>query len=422
MSKHTSWAQKQLASIKLTPRVFLGLMGTLSILLVSLGLFFGLQGIRQQQDIRQQAAENKAMKIGMESRYKADPGTILINLQLNTLNKPIVGAMIKGRIHDAKTFEVKYRPRPDSGLETLVSDIEQEGNDVVFRIYVISPIISGQPVNTQGKDVTVATLEVLPSRPEGVRVSLAQNSTIEIAGDGTAPLEIARPQTFTVDSPAPTATPAPTPTITPQPTSQPTSQPSKKGCNESCSYNEECGSGMICHSTQCRRTDRLTDATCGSTPDLGIHRSCNEYCSDSSECASQYSCYFNRCRLPQNLNSDRCVNPTPRPVVVTTSGTGGVIRTATPRPTTIPVTVTVTSSTPSAGTPRPTTLATASSTPTPSATPTVRATATPKPRTTTKEEGGSPIRTILIVLLVLGVVGAIVFAAYRFLLGSGLPY
>jgi hypothetical protein len=70
-------------------------------------------------------------------------------------------------------------------------------------------------------------------------------------------------------------------------------------CNEACSDNSDCTSGLACYNGRCRLPANPSDDDC---IDPTSKQGCAEWCADDSECQDQYSCWYNYCRNPNNID------------------------------------------------------------------------------------------------------------------------
>lgn len=155
----------------------------------------------------------------------------------------------------------------------------------------------------------------------------------------TEPEPSPSPTNSPVPSPSasPVATPSPrtSPVPTPSPTPAPTPTPVTNYCNTSCTQTSECNrydSNLVCHNSQCRRSDNVSDSTCA----VPVKVSCNSECVDNNGCSalgSQYSCVQGNCRLTAYPDRADCsMPPSPSPSSVT-QVTGGLTPSPQPVPT-----------------------------------------------------------------------------------------
>jgi hypothetical protein len=146
------------------------------------------------------------------------------------------------------------------------------------------------------------------------------------------------------NSPSPTATPTNTPTNTPSntPTNTPSPTPTPLvGCNNYCTENANCTSGLICSENACRNPSCTEQTSCSCpgvtatpTPTPTPLVGCNNYCTVNSNCTSGLICSENACRNPSCTEQTSCscpgVTATPTPTTYYLTGD-------TPTPTAIAV-------------------------------------------------------------------------------------
>lgn len=141
--------------------------------------------------------------------------------------------------------------------------------------------------------------------------------------------------TATTGTPTPTPTPSPTPTPTPTPTATPTPTPTPKqysSCNNTCTTDADCQSGLICASNSCRNPSCTGQSTCqcqvvynSPTPTPPPPVSCNNACTLNTDCSAGLVCVGGACRNPSCTSQTNCacivttVQPTPK---IPVSGTG----------------------------------------------------------------------------------------------------
>lgn len=129
-------------------------------------------------------------------------------------------------------------------------------------------------------------------------------------------------------TPTPTETPTPTPTETPTPTATPT-PPQLSGCNNTCTVNTDCQSGLVCISNSCRNPSCTSETNCQCQTVLLTPTpppaTCNLACTINSDCASGLVCVGGMCRNPNCTAQTDCVcvvaaaQPTPK---IPVSGSG----------------------------------------------------------------------------------------------------
>ncbi len=72
-----------------------------------------------------------------------------------------------------------------------------------------------------------------------------------------------------------------------------------KQCNESCSGNADCTSGLYCKDGACRLPTNSSSEQCINPNGL---KSCAQWCADNSECQAGLTCWYNHCHNPKNIN------------------------------------------------------------------------------------------------------------------------
>ena len=104
-------------------------------------------------------------------------------------------------------------------------------------------------------------------------------------------------------------------------------EPVIQGCNEACSNNSQCQVGMRCYSengqSRCRLATNPTSSSCQAS-DSGNNqatlRSCNQSCSSNAECVTGLTCWSGTCRNPENSQSTSCAAPTTQQSALTING------------------------------------------------------------------------------------------------------
>ncbi|MBI5151493.1 MAG: PKD domain-containing protein [Candidatus Pacebacteria bacterium] len=87
----------------------------------------------------------------------------------------------------------------------------------------------------------------------------------------------------------------------------------QRSCNESCSANSDCGSGLTCYSGSCRNPSCASQSSCQCSPPTPS--ACNGSCATNSDCASGLVCRSGYCRnsICDWKTSCQCDGPTPTP-------------------------------------------------------------------------------------------------------------
>jgi len=131
----------------------------------------------------------------------------------------------------------------------------------------------------------------------------------------TTPVTIPPTVTITV---SPTATPTATITATPSATLTVTTTPTIVSCNENCTEDSDCVSGLFCdsESNKCRNSECSTENSCVcpiSTPEPTIV-GCNKRCNSDDNCSTGLKCdsESGRCRKPACSDEKDCSCPKPQ--------------------------------------------------------------------------------------------------------------
>lgn len=74
---------------------------------------------------------------------------------------------------------------------------------------------------------------------------------------------------------------------------------SYRQCNDSCSNNSDCATGLACISGRCRLSSNPSSEYCVDPTAL---KGCAQWCADSRECQSGLTCWYNYCRNPRNID------------------------------------------------------------------------------------------------------------------------
>lgn len=394
-----------------------------------------ISAMRSQQDIRNQASTASTVDFTTTTGSTTiKPGqSVPIDLSINTKNKLISGFTVKGIVTGVSRDRISTTIADNSQLLVIKNTLVETKDGTEFTITFLSNPGIKSIFTTQTSAKKFASLIINPSRSGTIGISMYQSPDTAAVehNKGYSPISIAVNQSFVVSVSA----------------DQNTNNSDKKSCNENCATDTECKSEFVCYKGRCRVHTNREDEKCTVPPQKGLERGCNEYCADSRECNSSLTCYYNRCRLASNIENTSCQKPAPVKATTTTStGTGGTSSTGTtskgsttsasvkPSPETVTAKVTITS----VGTPTPSPSPTSavgnlgrplsggttgttgsqgsaqSPTPTPTATPQI----VPLPselqseRIAANQSRNNAVRTILIVVSALGIIGLIGFGLY----------
>jgi len=409
---------------------------SIAILVVAI-VGLSINALRSQQDIRNQAATASTVDFTVTTGSTTiKPGqSVPIDLSINTKNKLVSGFTVKGLITGVSKDRISTSIADNSQLLTIKNTLVETKDGTEFTITMLSNPGNKSIFTTQTSAKKFASIIINPSRSGSVGITMYPSpDTVAVEHNkGYSPTAIVTNQSFVVSVSA---------------DQNNTSNADKKSCNENCATDTECKSEFVCYKGRCRVHTNREDEKCTVPAQKGLERSCNEYCADSRECNSSLTCYYNRCRLATNIENTTCQPPAPARTTstgTTTTGTGGTTRTttatrsaATTPPTPSPATVTarVTISSASSPTPSPsptsavgnlgrplsggTTGTTGSQgsaqspTPSPTATPQI----VPLPSELQSEQiaanqsRNNALRTILIIVSALGIIGLIGFGLY----------
>jgi len=412
---------------------FLKYLSFISIAMLVIAIVgLSINALRSQQDIRNQAATASTVDFTVTTGSTTiKPGqSVPIDLSINTKNKLVSGFTVKGLITGVSKDRISTTIADNSQLLTIKNTLVETKDGTEFTITMLSNPGSKSIFTTQTSAKKFASIIINPSRSGTIGITMypSPDSVAVEHNKGYSPTAIVVNQSFVVSISA---------------DSNNTNNNDKKSCNENCATDTECKSVFVCYKGRCRVHTNREDDKCTVPAQKGLERSCNEYCSDSRECNSSLTCYYNRCRLATNIENTSCQKPAP--AKVTTTGTGGTTSkgtttTSATKSATVTAKVTITS----AGTPSPSPSAsptsaignlgrplsggttgsstgnsgsqgsTQSPTPSPTATPQI----VPLPselqseRIAANQGRNNAIRTILIIVSALGIIGLIGFGLY----------
>ena len=108
------------------------------------------------------------------------------------------------------------------------------------------------------------TEEVAPTAPEEEVEAANPACTLAFSLTAATPTPTGTLTPTPTPTSTPTATPTPTntPTSTPTPTATPTPSQQVSGCDETCTTNSDCGSGLVCIDSSCRNASCTEKTNC----------------------------------------------------------------------------------------------------------------------------------------------------------------
>jgi hypothetical protein len=184
------------------------------------------------------------------------------------------------------------------------------------------------------------TKQVAPTVPQqqpqaaAAACTLAFNITLTTETPTLTPTETITLTPTPEDTVTPTPTPTDTPTPTPTPTNTPTPQPQQlSSCNNTCTTNSDCQSGLVCISNSCRNPSCTNQTNCqcqvvynNPTPTPPPSpATCSNACTLNTDCAGGLVCIGGMCRNPSCTSQTDCIcnvaeaAPTPK---IPVSGSG----------------------------------------------------------------------------------------------------
>lgn len=285
----------------------------------SLLLFASMFGVKQDQDIRNQATggpipNRPTISYVLPSDAKVGT-TNNIGVYVSTGSLNTTGVQLKLQVNTEKTGAIALNTSGDTGLSFAVKKVETSGSQTTITIIAIPQM--GSSFSTNNTAVRLASLSFTPVTNGSVTVNTDNSYTkmFEYGSDGTFDLLAEIPaQNFNI-SPATT----PPTTCDAEVKECPDGKTVvSKNPNDNCNYfacpgtvcksdKKTCSDGTIVDRDPSNSCEFKTCST-GGTGGYTVH-GCDGDCTSNRECSDGLACYNGKCRLPINTGNTACQPP-----------------------------------------------------------------------------------------------------------------